>query len=111
MAKVDYKKIYLNLPGKPFERVKTIMSKHYGKWELDDYEPMVLDVLAKPSTTVGDLLDVMGLIVDQQAGNAQLKRAFFVLTAEVAKSQQRGVQQPKEASIEVVDDVVETDEE
>ena len=107
MAKIDYKKAYQNISGAPLEKVKSFISKYKGHWDLEEFEEMIKDVLKNPSSTAEDVVDILALIIEQQGGNLEFKRAFFTLKAEVLKSYQRIV--PKKPVDEKVVDVEEPD--
>ncbi len=92
MNKDEYKEFYLGLPGTDFEKINAFVKTYQADWEMEEFEMLIHDVLETPSNTADDVLDILQLILDQQGGNAEFKKAFFVLKAEVGKSHQRLVQ-------------------
>lgn len=91
MAKLDYKTLYSKLTGSTLEKVKTFINKHHAKWDVEEFDGMINDVLQAESSTPEDVVDILALIVEQQGGNPEFKRAFFTLKAEVIKSTHRSI--------------------
>ena len=73
---------------------------------------MIDDVLISESSTAEDVIDILALIRDQQGGNAEFKRAFFTLKAEVTKSHKGMVKPSKDLvpELPLVDDIEVEDE-
>ena len=110
MAKVDYKTLYSKSSGKPLDKVKAVIKKHRARWDIEEFDEMIDEVLHSDSSTAEDVVDILALIVEQQGGNSEFKRAFFTLKAEVTKAHQRSAHSPQELDVPPVDDVIVDDE-
>ena len=92
MNKNEYKEFYTSLSGTDFEKIGAFVKRYQADWEIEEFEMLINDVLEASSNTVDDVLDILQLVLDQQGGNLEFKKAFFILKAEVGKSHQRLLQ-------------------
>ncbi len=93
MEKAAYKASLEGANEKMLDKLRTVVLDNHKNWDIEEaYEGMMLDVLSAQSSTVEDILDILQLIIDQQSGNPEFKKAFFVLKAEIGKAHQRVIQ-------------------
>ncbi len=104
MVKMDYKSEYAKLPGKTLDKVRALIKKNHARWDIEEFDDMVNDILSAESSTPEDMVDILELIINQQGGNPEFKRAFFTLKAEVTKAHQRSVQGIVDVEVPVVEE-------
>lgn len=108
--RIDYRAAYAKVRGRPVEKVQALVRQYQHLWDIEEFTTILEEVLGSSSSTADDVIDILELILEQHGGNAHFKRAFFMLKAEVTKSNQRGqsfkeeIELPAEGTIDVLED-------